>query len=434
MAIYHLSVKTISRSAGRSATAAAAYRAGVKIIDERTGEIHDYTRKGGVASCDLVLPGGAPEWAADRAALWNAAERAERRKNSTVAREFEIALPAELSPEQRRGLAVEFAGELAERHRCAVDVAIHEPGKRGDNRNHHAHILSTTRRLTSEGLGEKCRELDDQKTGEIARWRERWGKLVNAALERAGQAQRVDHRSHVDRGLMPEIAGIHVGPTASAIERKAGHSERGGRNQEIRAAKAKIVQAQRERQAVEGEIEVEKTQGQVSRTATAAVVKKPRLEDLPMVDQVKAFDLALNRAAARRQEKAARAAARTGKRYERRYKALVLVQAQQPKEPSGMLALFKQGAWRQAADAWGRSYAKTQKLADQAAALHSRVNQAVEKANGWAYAKLRQSHPELVKRVQDHRQAEHRLLVERQQRERQAKRGLQKGRDRGHSR
>ena len=111
VAIYHLSVKTISRSAGRSATAAAAYRSGVKIEDEHTGEIHDYTRKGGVESKALVLPPERPEWATNRAKLWNMAEGAETRKNSTVAREFEIALPAELTPAQRKALAVEFALE-----------------------------------------------------------------------------------------------------------------------------------------------------------------------------------------------------------------------------------------------------------------------------------------------------------------------------------
>src|SRR5574343_1965825 len=109
MAIYHLSVKTISRSAGRSATAAAAYRAGVEIADTRTGGVHDYRRKGGVEHRELVVPVDAPDWARDRAALGNAAEVAEVRKNSTVAREFEIALPSELSGEARRALAVDFA-------------------------------------------------------------------------------------------------------------------------------------------------------------------------------------------------------------------------------------------------------------------------------------------------------------------------------------
>ncbi|HAZ60146.1 MAG TPA: conjugal transfer protein TraA, partial [Gammaproteobacteria bacterium] len=99
MASFHLAVKTIGRSAGRSATAAAAYRAGVEITDERTGLVHDYTRKQGVEHSALVVPADAPAWANDRAALWNAAEQAETRKNSTVAREYEIALPAELSAE-----------------------------------------------------------------------------------------------------------------------------------------------------------------------------------------------------------------------------------------------------------------------------------------------------------------------------------------------
>ena len=223
MAIYHLSVKTISRSAGRSATAAAAYRAGAEITDERTGEIHDYTRKGGVESAALILPDNAPEWARDRAQLWNAAEQAEKRKNSTVAREFEIALPAELSPEQREKLAHDFARELVKRHGCAADVAIHAPGKEGDNRNHHAHILLTTRRLEPDGFGEKTRELDDQKTGKVlvTEWRERFATLQNERLREAGHSVQVDHRSLEAQGIERE-ATRHLGPTATAIERRTG--------------------------------------------------------------------------------------------------------------------------------------------------------------------------------------------------------------------
>jgi hypothetical protein len=149
---------------------------------------------------------------------------------------------------------------------------------------------------------------------------------------------------------------------------------------------------------------------------------------------VKAFDLALNRAAAARREKAARVAAKTHERYERRYKALHQVHSDRPEAPTGMLATFKQRAYREAADAWSQSYAKAQKLADQAAALRSRVSQAVEKATSWAYGKLRQSHPELVKRVEDHQQAERRQVMERQQKEREAKRALQKRQDKGLSR
>ena len=237
MAIYHLSVKTISRSAGRSATAAAAYRAGVEITDKRTGEIHDYRRKGGVESAAVILPDNAPDWAHDRAQLWNAAEQAEKRKNSTVAREFEIALPAELSPAERELLAHDFTRELVARHGVAADVAIHAPGKEGDNRNHHAHILLTTRRLGPDGFGEKTRELDDQKTGKVlvTEWRERFAQLQNERLREAGLDARVDHRSHAERDL-DAAPSQHLGPTATAIERRTGQRSRKGQHHDQDAA------------------------------------------------------------------------------------------------------------------------------------------------------------------------------------------------------
>lgn len=196
MSIYHLSLKTFSRSAGRSAVAACAYRTGTCLTDERTGLVHDYTRRSGVEHTELVLPAGAGEgW--DRERLWNAAEAAEVRKNSTVAREFELGLPHELSAEGRQALVRGFAQELAARHGVAVDMAIHAPDREGDNRNHHAHVLVTTRRLGPDGFGEKTRELDARATGPglVEEWRGRWAALSNIALERAGSLERVDHRS-----------------------------------------------------------------------------------------------------------------------------------------------------------------------------------------------------------------------------------------------
>lgn len=220
MASYHLAVKTISRSAGRSATAAAAYRAGAEIADLREGVVHDYTRRSGVDHTEIVLPSDAPIWASDRAALWNAAEVAETRKNSTVAREFEIALPVELSADLRRDLVLEFAREISDRHKVAVDVAIHAPGQEGDNRNHHAHLLLTTRQLGPDGLGAKTRELDVKASGEVEHWRERWAVMQNAALERAGSLERVDHRSHAARGIedqpLPQLT-----PAEYQLERAA---------------------------------------------------------------------------------------------------------------------------------------------------------------------------------------------------------------------
>ena len=249
MASYHLSVKTISRSQGRSATAAAAYRAGARIADERTGVIHDYQRRTGVEVAVLVLPDTAPDWARDRAHLWNAAERAETRKNATVAREFEFALPAELDAGERQRLAVDFARELVFRHGCAADVAIHQPGRAGDSRNHHAHLLLTTRRLTAAGLGAKTRELDDLKSGEIGRWRERFAEVQNARLREAGSAARVDPRRLADQGIDRE-ATIHLGPTATALERRGVPTRLGESNRAVQ-----VSNAERQREAERRETE-----------------------------------------------------------------------------------------------------------------------------------------------------------------------------------
>jgi hypothetical protein len=226
MAIFHMSVKAISRSAGRSATAAAAYRAGEKIVDERTGEIHDYTRKAGVIESGIVVPASST-WQPTRTELWNAAELAEKRKDSCVAREHVVALPSELTPEQRLKLVKSYAKELAQRHRCAVDYALHEPSKEGDDRNYHAHILCTTRKVEGLGLGPKC---DREKSGrdrkkDLETERKTWAIWVNYDLERAGIDERVDHRSLKDQGIEDRVPTSHVGPTVTAIQRRGGESE-----------------------------------------------------------------------------------------------------------------------------------------------------------------------------------------------------------------
>jgi len=218
MAIYHLSVKTISRAKGRSATASAAYRSAEKIKDELTGKTFDYAKKQGVLHSELVLPKGAPNW--NRSELWNAAEQSETRKNSTVAREFVIALPAELSEDQRKGLAKEFAEELVSKHSFAADLCIHEPNKEGDDRNYHAHILCSTRRLEPTGFTEKTRELDGGYK-EVEAWRERFAEIQNKHLEIAGIESRVDHRSLKDQGIDREPTR-HKGVAVTGIERRTG--------------------------------------------------------------------------------------------------------------------------------------------------------------------------------------------------------------------
>lgn len=264
MAIFHLSVKTISRSAGRSATAAIAYRSGEKVMDERTGLVHDYTRRRGVEHTEIFLPENAPAWASQREQLWNAAELAEKRKNSTVAREFEVALPAELNREQRLELVREFARDLVQRHGMAVDVAIHEPGKEGDHRNHHAHILCSTRRLTPEGFKDKTRELDDQKSGEVSHWRERWAEMSNRHLENAGRKERIDHRSleaqraaAIERGdteqaaKLERLPTVHLGPNVVQMEQRGIRTERGDKGRDIAQRNAQIINFAEARQRIE---------------------------------------------------------------------------------------------------------------------------------------------------------------------------------------
>lgn len=221
LAIFHFSVKSVSRSDGRSATAAAAYRAGVRIVDERTGEIHDYRRKRGIEDRFIVTRDDVPAELRDRAVLWNTAEAAENRKNSQVAREYEVALPAELDLEQRRELCREFAQVLVERFGVAVDVAMHKPGKDGDLRNYHAHIMTTTRVVDAAGFGAKTRELDVKGTASqhVAELRQEFAAISNRALERAGRQERISQLSLKAQGIERE-ATVHLGPTASAMERK----------------------------------------------------------------------------------------------------------------------------------------------------------------------------------------------------------------------
>lgn len=235
MASYHLSVKTVKRSVGRSATAAAAYRSGSVIACDREGRVHDYSAKGGVAESFIVAPEGSPAWAQDRAALWNAAEARENRRNSVTAREWELALPAEISAADRSAISRDFAQALVDRYGVAADVAIHAPHREGDQRNYHAHVLTTTRTLGAEGLGAKTRILDAAQTGgtEIEEMRALWGALQNRALERAGVSERVDHRSlEAQRAVALEQGDalsaeeldrapeVKLGPAANAIERR----------------------------------------------------------------------------------------------------------------------------------------------------------------------------------------------------------------------
>lgn len=230
MAIYHLSMKPLSRSQGRSAVAAAAYRAGVKLTNERDDITHDYTHKRGVLHAEIVLPEDVEAaWARDRSDLWNGAEEAEKRKDARVAREFEVALPHELTAEQRLDVTRTISQMLADRYGAAVDFAIHAPHEESDVRNHHAHILMTTRQVTAAGFGEKTHIERENKwllannlattDMQLRELRQAWEGIVNERLALAGFDVRIDHRSHVARGL--EITPTeHMGVHATQLERR----------------------------------------------------------------------------------------------------------------------------------------------------------------------------------------------------------------------
>ncbi|OJH43008.1 MobQ family relaxase [Paracoccus sp. SM22M-07] len=193
MAIYHLRASMISRSQGRSATAAIAYRVAERIEDRRTGLVFDYAKRGGVDHTEILAPDHAPDWVSDRSELWNRVEEAETRKNSQVAREVRVALPAELTHAQRVELVRDFAQEQFVDRGMVADIALHAPGRDGDDRNHHAHILLTTREIDPEGLTTKNR--DWNKVELLEGWREAWARDANLALERAGIEERIDHRT-----------------------------------------------------------------------------------------------------------------------------------------------------------------------------------------------------------------------------------------------
>ena len=240
MAIYSASVKPISRSAGRSATAAAAYRTGSLVIDERQGLIHDYTRKTGVEHVSRHYPHGLADMGTE--ALWNRAEHAETRKNSTVARELLVALPHELSSQQRNELAESISMALVDRYQVAAESSVHLPDEDGDQRNNHAHIQFSTRRMGPDGMfGEKTRELDDKKQGkqEVEWIRQMVETKINTALEKAGLDVRVDRRSLKAQRAAALAAGeldkaqeldreptIHLGPRVTQILRECAREGR----------------------------------------------------------------------------------------------------------------------------------------------------------------------------------------------------------------
>jgi len=244
MAIYHCTTKPISRSSGRSATASSAYRASEKITDLRTGEIHDYTKKKGVEYTEIISN---LDISLSRSQVWNTAEITETRKNSRVAREFMVALPNELNSEQRKDLAKEFAQYLVDKYSVVADLAVHAPSKEGDERNHHAHIMITTRkvsRINGELTLQDKADLELSNTqrkdlglcvtqDEIKEIRASWANMANRSLELSGSNERIDHRSNEDQNIDLQPT-IHEGPKVTQLRRKGIDTEISRHNDQVK--------------------------------------------------------------------------------------------------------------------------------------------------------------------------------------------------------
>ncbi|HYF94016.1 MAG TPA: MobQ family relaxase [Symbiobacteriaceae bacterium] len=241
MAIYYMNVQVIGRSAGRTATGAAAYRAGERIVDERTGRVFDYSRRTGEIETEILAPQGAPEWVQDRSQLWNEVERVERRGDAQVAREIVVAFPKELTSGEQRELIRGYVQEQFVSQGMVADVAIHRnPG------NPHAHFMLTMREIGPEGFSaEKNR--DWNRTEALERWREQWATHANRSLERAGVEDRIDHRPLAALGSerMPQV---HMGPHTSALEKRGVQTEKGDHNRTVQEHNGVVVELEKARE------------------------------------------------------------------------------------------------------------------------------------------------------------------------------------------
>ena len=250
MAIYHFSVKDIGRGKGRSAVACSAYRSGEKLNCERYGLEQDYTKKQGVEFKKIYAPENAKKELLDRQSLWNEVERVEKRVNSNLAREFEIAFPHELNAEQRQEMLDELCQKIVDRHNVVVDAVIHAPHTKGgsDERNYHAHIMFTGRQLdrkTGDFAKNRNRDFNKGKSSEtVTQWRKDFADIVNRQLERIGCDERVSHLSYKDLKYDLEPT-IHEGAKVTELRRQ-------GIDTEISLANDAIRERNAERQLIKG--------------------------------------------------------------------------------------------------------------------------------------------------------------------------------------
>lgn len=226
----HFRVQVISRSAGRSVIASAAYGAGEILHDERAGKTFNYSRKKDVIHAEIIAPDDAPTWANDRTMLWGQVEASEARKDAQLARNIIAALPRELDTEQNIALVRGFIQENFTSKGVVVDYAIHEPDAGDGYKNPHAHILVTMRPLEGDTFGRKNREWNSFST--LHGWRGSWEEHTNRSLELAGREERVSLESYRRRGINKQ-AQIHLGENLGNLEKMGVHTKLGNKNRRI---------------------------------------------------------------------------------------------------------------------------------------------------------------------------------------------------------
>ena len=239
---FRVEVKTISRSAGRSAVFASAYRSGERLHDRRQGLTADYTRKQGIVSAFILAPPQAGAWAFDRSALWTAAEMAEKHPRATTAREVLVSIPREIAPEDHEAWMRQMCAPYVAAG-AVVDVAIHAPSAADGQPNYHAHIMLTERALSQDGQGfaptknaallgmfQSGGRMGGSPGDAIKAERQRWASGINSYMRARDLTVRADHRSRWDRGARDLEVEPNYGEVAAARYKR---TKQPSRNQQI---------------------------------------------------------------------------------------------------------------------------------------------------------------------------------------------------------
>lgn len=264
----HFDVKIISRKAGQSAVAAAAYRSGENLYDSRVNKRFNYTNRDRIPHTEIMLPGHEPDWASHREQLWNQVEAKEKRKDAQLARDIIAGLPRELTLEQNIELVRNFVSEHFTSQGMIADFAIHESEASDGGKNPHVHIMTTTREVTEQGFGNKNRAWNAK--AQLHAWRDGWETATNQALEQAGREERVSLKSYKEQEV-EQSPQVHMGD-AHAMEQKGIETDVGDHNRQVQHENAlrKILGEQKQEEPMSTRLDMDQEQVQESQASPSA--------------------------------------------------------------------------------------------------------------------------------------------------------------------